>query len=112
MLAHGGRAKDVCVLWCLSPLRPVPCRRVGAGPTHWQAVSLICHRAHDFAEQDDYWDLEVCGYRQKGGWLVWPRGFQEGPPLLGCCKGPGPPSTNSKPRIWSFHYGNLEECTI
>lgn len=92
VLPHGSRARDVRVLWRLTPWRPLPQER--PGQTHWQAgpaLPLISRGVHDFLEQDYYWDLEVSGQGQKGGWLVLPRGFQEGPSLLGFCQGPGPP---------------------
>lgn len=110
VLPCGGRARDVRILWCLTPWRPVS--QEGPGQTHWQAVlalPLMSQGVHGFPEQDYYWDLEVSGWGQP---LVLPRGFQEGPPLLGFCRGPGPPSTNSKPKMWSFHCGKLEECAF
>lgn len=74
MLPGGGRARDI--LWRLPPGRPKT--QEGPGRRDWPAVlalPLLSHAVHDFPEQDCYWDLEVSGWEQKGGWLDLPRGF-------------------------------------
>lgn len=115
MCAPPWRLSQGCSVSCgvLTPWSPAPQDKTGQ--MDWQAVPallLIPYKVHDFPEEDYYWDLEVSSWGQKGGWPVLPRGFQESPSLLGFYRGPGPPSTNSKPTMRSFRHGDLEECGI